>query len=54
MFTWDGDQDNILASIIGHWSTPEINYPLNVESIQRYRRWLEGTEKYPDWAGADS
>jgi len=53
-FTWDGDQDNILASIIEHWSTPEINYPLNVENIQRCRRWLEGAEKYPDRAGAAS
>jgi hypothetical protein len=53
-FTWDGDQDNTLASIIEHWSTPEINYPLTVENIQRCRRWLEGTENYPDRAGAAS
>ena len=54
MFMWDGDQDNILASIIEDWSMHETNYPLNVETIQRCRRWLGGSEKYPDWAGADS
>ena len=47
-FTWDGDQDNTLASIINDWADPEINYSLNVENIQRCRRWLEGTERYPD------
>jgi hypothetical protein len=53
-FTWDGDQDNTLASIIYDWAAPEINYPLSVENIQRCRRWLEGTEKYPDRAEAAS
>jgi hypothetical protein len=53
-FTWDGDQDNTLAEIINDWAAPEINYPLNVPNIQRCRRWLEGTENYPDRAGAAS
>jgi hypothetical protein len=53
-FRWDGDQDNTLATIINDWAAPEINYPLNVENIQRCRRWLEGTEKYPDRAEAAS
>lgn len=53
-FCWDGDQDNILAEIIYDWAAPEINYPLNVENIQRCRRWLEGAEKYPDRTGAAS
>jgi hypothetical protein len=51
-FTWDGDLDNTLASVIYDWASPEINYPLNVENVQQCRRWLEGTEKYPDRAGA--
>ena len=53
-FNWDGDEDNILAEIINDWAAPGINYPLNVENIQRCRRWLEGAEKYPDRAGAAS
>jgi len=49
-FNWDGDQDNTLAEILHEWAAPEINYPLNMENIQRCRRWLLGTEKYPDRA----
>ena len=47
-FNWDGDEDTTLAEIISDWAAPEINYPLNVENIQRCRRWLVGTETYPD------
>jgi len=53
-FNWDGDQDNTLAEIINDWAAPQINYPLNVENIQRCRRWLEGTEEYPDRPGLAS
>jgi hypothetical protein len=49
-FKWDGDQDNTLAEILHDWAAPAINYPLNIENIQRCRRWLLGTEKYPDRA----
>lgn len=49
-FNWDGDQDNTLAEIINDWAAPEINYPLNVANIERCRRCLLGTEKYPDRA----
>ena len=53
-FKWDADQDDTLAAILHDWAAPQINYPLNIENIQRCRRWLEGTEKYPDRAGAAS
>jgi hypothetical protein len=53
-FKWDADQDNTLAEVLHDWAAPQINYPLNVENIQRCRRWLEGTEKYPDRARAAS
>jgi len=53
-FTWDGDQDDTLASIINDWAAPEINYSLNAENIQRCRRWLQGTENHPDRADAAS
>jgi hypothetical protein len=51
-FTWDAEQDATLAEILYDWAAPEINYPLNVENIERCRRWLEGTEKYPARADA--
>ena len=53
-FNWGGDDDNTLIDIINDWAAPEINYPLNAENIQRCRRWLEGSEKYPGRAGAAS
>lgn len=53
-FTWDGDQDDTLASVIEDLAAPWINYPLNVENIQRCRRWLKGVEKRPDGAKAVS
>jgi len=53
-FTWGGDDDNTLIEIINDWAAPEINYPLNVENIGRCRRWLDGTERYPDRAGVAS
>jgi hypothetical protein len=53
-FKWDADQDNTLAEVLHDWAAPQINYPLNVETIQRCRRWLDGTETYPDRAEAAS
>ncbi len=46
-FHWNGDGDEILANIIGDWSCPEINYPLTVENVQRFRAWLMRTDTYP-------
>lgn len=46
-FIWDGDQDDVLANVIADWSCPEINYPLTVESIARFKAWLLGQEPYP-------
>jgi hypothetical protein len=44
-FTWDGEQ--ILGDVIADWSCPEINYPLNVESVRLFRAWLTEENPYP-------
>jgi hypothetical protein len=46
-FQWDGDKDEVLANVIADWSCPEVNYPLTVENVQRFRAWLTGAEPYP-------
>jgi hypothetical protein len=46
-FEWDGDNDEVLANVIADWSCPEVNYPLTLENIQRFRAWLTRTEPYP-------
>ena len=46
-FCWDGDEDDVLANVIGDWSCPEVNYPLTVENVKRFRAWLARTEPYP-------
>jgi hypothetical protein len=46
-FCWDGDEDDVLANVIGDWSCPEVNYPLTLENVKRFRSWLTGSEAYP-------
>jgi len=46
-FRWDGDKDDVLASVIADWSTPEINYPLTMANVKRFRMWLLGEEPCP-------
>jgi hypothetical protein len=46
-FHWNADDDEVLANIIADWSCPEINYPLTVENVHRFRAWLMRTEAYP-------
>jgi hypothetical protein len=46
-FHWDGDEDEVLASVIADWSCPEINYPLTIENVARFRAWLMRVEPYP-------
>lgn len=45
-FEWDGD--DVHGDVIADWAAPEINYPLNMESVRMFRSWLSGTEVYPD------
>jgi hypothetical protein len=46
-FSWDGDSDEVLAEVIADWSCPEINYPLTLENVERFRAWLMRSEPYP-------
>ncbi len=46
-FLWDGDEDELVADIIADWSCPEVNYPLTVENIRRFKQWLTDAEPYP-------
>jgi hypothetical protein len=43
--TW-GD-DELLGEIMWDWSCPEVNLALSPENMTRFRKWLEGTERYP-------
>jgi len=47
-FVWDGDSDELVASVIADWSCPEINYPLTLENVAKFRAWLTGGEPYPE------
>lgn len=43
-FEWDGDEDEVLANVIGDWSAPEINYPLTIDNVKKFRGWLTREE----------
>jgi hypothetical protein len=46
-FFWDADEDDVLAEVIADWSCPEVNYPLTIENVKRFRAWLARSEPYP-------
>jgi len=46
-FCWDADEDDVLAEVIADWSCPEVNYPLTVGNVKRFRAWLTRSEPYP-------
>jgi hypothetical protein len=46
-FLWDGDEHELAADVIADWSCPEVNYPLTVENIRRFKQWLTDAEPYP-------
>lgn len=46
-FCWDADEDDVLANVIADWSCPEVNYPLTLENVRRFRAWLIRSEPYP-------
>jgi hypothetical protein len=37
-FVWDGE--DLIGWIIDDWACPEINYPLTLENVQRFKSWL--------------
>jgi hypothetical protein len=47
-FIWDGDDaDELLANVIADWSCPEVNFPLTLENVAKFRARLAGDEHYP-------
>jgi hypothetical protein len=38
-FEWD---DDVMSEVLSDWSAPEINFPLNDETINMHRNWLVG------------
>ena len=46
-FFWDTDKDELVTEVINDWSTPQINYALTHEGLQRFRKWLLNEEPYP-------
>jgi hypothetical protein len=46
-YCWDADEDDVLAEVIADWSCPEVNYPLTIENVKRFRAWLTRSEPYP-------
>ena len=46
-FVWDADEDEVLAEVIYDWSAPEVNVPLTLENVRRFRAWLSRAEPYP-------
>jgi hypothetical protein len=44
-FAWDAE--DVVGDVIQDWSCPEINYPLTIENIQRFKDWLLEKEPYP-------
>lgn len=47
-FCWDSDTDDVLTNVISDWSCPEINYPLTLDNVARFRAWLLRAEPYPE------
>jgi hypothetical protein len=44
-FTWDAE--DLAGDVIHDWSCPEINYPLTLENVERFKNWLLEKEPYP-------
>jgi hypothetical protein len=38
-FEWD---DDVMSEVLADWSAPEINYPLNEQTLAMHRSWLQG------------
>ncbi|HEV1995622.1 MAG TPA: hypothetical protein VGR03_14925 [Candidatus Acidoferrum sp.] len=44
-FAWDAE--DLCGHVIHDWSCPEVNYPLTIENVQRFKNWLLELEPYP-------
>ena len=37
----------LLSNVTHDWSAPEVNFPLTLENVNRFRAWFIGAEPYP-------
>src|SRR5713101_131026 len=44
-FTWDGE--DLTSKVVDDWACPEVNYPLTLENVQRFKNWLLESDPYP-------
>jgi hypothetical protein len=44
-FFWNSE--DIVGDVIHDWSCPEVNYPLTLENVRRFKNWLLQLEPYP-------
>jgi hypothetical protein len=43
-FTPDSDEDDVVAKVIFDWDNPEINYPITIENLIKWKHYLETGE----------
>ena len=46
-------EEELVGEVLHDWAAPEINYPLTLANLQRFRLWLAGEEPYPEVRGAN-
>lgn len=46
-FDFPPEEDDLFRCVVADWSAPEVNYPLTLENVHRFRRWLLEEEPYP-------
>lgn len=44
-FEW---HDELVAEVLHDWSSPEVNYSLDPDNLERFRAWLTRDEPYPE------
>jgi hypothetical protein len=43
-FHWDTDIDEVIAEVIFDWDNPEINFPITIDNLKLWKRYLETGE----------
>src|SRR5687768_9340822 len=46
-FTWDSESDEgrRISNVIFEWNNPTINYPLTIENVREWKKYLQGQER---------
>ncbi|HTD40936.1 MAG TPA: hypothetical protein VK671_09975 [Mucilaginibacter sp.] len=40
-FTWDSDEDDIVATVVFDWDNPEINFQITLDNLKLWKIYLE-------------